>query len=259
MGVSPPHAPVFFPFFGTAGAIFFISLIIILSIHTRWLLCLPVLRLRLRWDKCVASRLRYRYELSFSFRPTPSPRLFSLCLLDLVPRPLGVGCAGVYLICCCGHGDGLPASPSCRSALSLPLVRYCGSVRPAGRIAWLSRRFRAVIVRRSSPSCSIWLKRFNRCGSLSNHPSIACGDVMPFNPVDAILFLCLPVPSSSSSVCPSLAGGWCDAWFCVPLALSVGGPPRSPLPRPAILPAGRGWRRDACGELDETARVPMIG
>lgn len=33
---------------------------------------------------------------------------------------------------------------------------------------------------------------------------------------------------------------------------------RFPFPRPAPLPAGRGGR-GVCGELDKTARVPMIG
>lgn len=67
------------------------------------------------------------------------------------------------------------------------------------------------------------------------------------------------VPPSSSSACSSLAGGWCDAWFCVLLVSSVSGSTRFPFPRSAILPAGRGGERSMCGELGETARVPMIG
>ena len=67
--------------------------------------------------------------------------------------------------------------------------------------------------------------------------------------------LCRPPRHLPSSACSSLAGGWCDAWLCIPLASSVGGPPRFPLLRSAPLPAGRGGGRHiVCGELDETAR-----
>lgn len=130
MGFAPARSRVF-SFLRDGGGDFFISLIIILSIHTRWLLCLPVLRLRLRWDKCVASQLRYRYELSFSFRPTPSPRLFSLCLLNLVPRPRAweaLAAVDLRLRAWRRSACLLP----CRAALSLPLVRYFGTVRPVG-------------------------------------------------------------------------------------------------------------------------------
>lgn len=75
----------------------------------------------------------------------------------------------------------------CRSLAPARSLLRDGS--PAGRVAWLFCRFHAVISRRASPPRSMCLKRFNRCGVLSNHPSIACGDAMPFNPIGFILSL----------------------------------------------------------------------
>lgn len=85
-------------------------------------------------------------------------------------------------ICDCGCGDGLPAC-----FLTVPLSRsrsfaISGRFALRGRVAWLSRRrFCSVIASSCAPPRSTCLKRFNRCSSLSNHPSVACGDVMPFN------------------------------------------------------------------------------
>lgn len=66
----------------------------------------------------------------FLFRPSPSRRLFPICLLELVPRPRGVGCANGRSICGCGRDGGLLAFiVSCRSlaersfAFVLPDVR----------------------------------------------------------------------------------------------------------------------------------------
>lgn len=121
---------------------------------------------------------RYRYKASFSSRPTPSCRFFSTCLLELVPRPPGVGCAGV------GRFAAAVMAAACLLA-SLP----CRSLALARSLFW-----------NGSPCWVVLL------GCL----------------VDA-------VPSSCSSVCSSLAGGWRDAGFCVPLALSVSGPPSFPV------------------------------
>ena len=55
----------------------------------------------------------------FSFRPAPPPRLFPICLLDLIPRPPGRGRRGRMSICGCGRWVGLLA---CH--LSVPLSRY---------------------------------------------------------------------------------------------------------------------------------------
>lgn len=187
--LAPARSRVFSFLRDGGGDFFFINALP--SIHTRGLLCLPVPRLRLRWDKCVASPCSdIDTGLLFIFRPTPSRLLFQICLLRLVPPSApGRGRRWLLPICGCGHGCGLPASPSCRSALSLPLVRYYDTVHPAWRVAWLSCRFRDVITRRASPLRSMWLKRFNRCGFLSNHPSVACDDVMSFNPIGFILSL----------------------------------------------------------------------
>lgn len=167
--------------------------------------------------------LRYRCGISFSSRPTPSRSLLSLCLLELFPRPRGVGGVG----CCRFAAAGIAA----------------------------------ICLLASFPYRSLALAR-------SLLPS---------------------APPSSSSVCSSLAGGCGDAVSCVPLASSVGGPPRFPFPVPpscppdgegmawccllafligsvemfscgrAVLSLGRVRCRGVCGELDETARVPMIG
>lgn len=168
--------------------------------------------------------LRYRCGISFSSRPTPSRSLLSLCLLELFPRPRGVGGVG----CCRFAAAGIAA----------------------------------ICLLASFPYRSLALAR-------SLLPS---------------------APPSSSSVCSSLAGGCGDAVSCVPLASSISGPPPFPVPPPRhpARRTGRGWRgiacllfssgllrcpragvrfiflgrvrcRNACGELDETARVPMIG
>lgn len=57
--------------------------------------------------------------LSFPFRPAPSSRLSSVCLLNMFPRPLGRGMGLRLSICDCGHGGGLPAR-SYTVALSPP-------------------------------------------------------------------------------------------------------------------------------------------
>lgn len=54
-GLSPPHAPVFFPFFGSGGGDFFISPSLSFSIPTRGCLLIDLSRLRLDCDKRVAS------------------------------------------------------------------------------------------------------------------------------------------------------------------------------------------------------------
>lgn len=78
------------------------------------------------------------WGILFFSRPTPSHRLSSICLLGLVPRPRGVGCAGARLICGCGRGDGLPACfptvPLSRSRSFAILERFA----LRGRVAWLS-------------------------------------------------------------------------------------------------------------------------
>ena len=43
-------------------------------------------------------------------RPAPSPRLSCACLLDLIPRPRGVGGANEQTVCDCGRGVDLLAS-----------------------------------------------------------------------------------------------------------------------------------------------------
>ena len=55
----------------------------------------------------------------FSFRPAPSPRLFPICLLDLIPRPPGRGRRGRMSICGCGRLVGLLACHCLYAALSL--------------------------------------------------------------------------------------------------------------------------------------------
>lgn len=175
---------------GATGAIFFSSTPSP-SIHTRELLTCPFPRLRLRWDKCVASRFRYRYETSFSFRPTPSPWLFPICLFDVVPRPRAwEALANVDLRVRATWRSVCLSSFPCRSLRS-SLVRYC-------------RPFRHLL------RLPVSLLRAD--------------DVMR---------------------------------FCVPLSSSISGPfPVSPF-RSSARQAGR--ERSVCGELDETARVPMIG
>lgn len=42
VGVSPPHAPVFFPFFGTAGAIFYLSQLSSQYLPVGLLACRPI-------------------------------------------------------------------------------------------------------------------------------------------------------------------------------------------------------------------------
>lgn len=131
---------------------------------------------------------RYRHGISLSSRPTPSPRLSLLCLLDLIPRPRGVGCAGYDMACGCWHGVGLPAY-----FLTVPLSRSCSFA----TAAWFALRVGllgcpSVLCRyhaREFPLHLIRLKRFNRCGFLSNHPSVACGDAISFNPIWPILSL----------------------------------------------------------------------
>ena len=145
----------------------------------------------------------------------------------------------------------------CRSlALARSLFRG-GS--PAGRVAWLSRRFRAVIACRASTLRSMWLKRFNRCGFLSRHPSVACGDVMPFNPIGLILsLLASPVISLIGLLITCGRMVRCGVLRPARLVGRRSAPPvsRSPVP-PICPPDGEG--RSVCGELDETARVPTIG
>ena len=137
--------------------------------------------------------LRYRCGISFSSRPTPSRSLLSLCLLELFPRPRGVGGVG----CCRFAAAGIAA----------------------------------ICLLASFPYRSLALAR-------SLLPS---------------------APPSSSSVCSSLAGGCGDAVSCVPLASSISGPPPFPVPPPRHPARRTGRERDACGELDETARMLMIG
>lgn len=60
--------------------------------------------------------------LFFLFRPTPSPRLSSVCLPHMFLRPPGRGMSLWMSICGCGHDCGLPAR-SDAVALSLPSVR----------------------------------------------------------------------------------------------------------------------------------------
>lgn len=107
------------------------------------LACSPI---AIEWDKCVASPCSdIDVEYHFSFLPTPSPRLFSVCLLELSPAPGAEGCAGGYLICGCGHGCDLPACfltvPLSRSRSFAILERFA----LLGCVAWLSRRCRSVI------------------------------------------------------------------------------------------------------------------
>lgn len=108
----------FFLSLGATGAIFFINAISLDTYSGAALLtCSPI---AIEWDKCVASSYSdIDTGYPFPFARPPSPLLFPICLLDLIPRPRGVGCAGVYLICGCGHGDDLPAC-----FLTVPLSRY---------------------------------------------------------------------------------------------------------------------------------------
>lgn len=131
---------------------------------------------------------RYRYGISLSSRPTPSPRLSSLCLLDLIPRPRGVGLVG-----CCRFADAgvvavcLLASLPCRSlAIARSLLRFGSSCWACCLTVPSSFLCRHRV--RASPPRSIYLKRFNWCGFLSHHPSVACVDVMPFNPPPPVSF-----------------------------------------------------------------------
>lgn len=179
--------------------------------------------LRLDGDKCVASHgLRYRCGVFFFSLARP-PRLFSsVCLLELIPRPR----AWDELVAVDLRLRALRRSAcllSYRAALSLPLVRYSGAVRPAGHVAWLFCRFCAVTVLVRPRLVRCGLKRFNRCGFLSRHPSVACGDVMPFNNP---LWLILSLLASS-------------VIFLVRLFISCGRMVRCLVLRPAHLV---GWR-----------------
>lgn len=179
---------MFFPFFGSDGGDFFFISLIFLSIPISWLLANP--DLRLDGDKRVASHgLRYRCGIFFFFsRPTPSRLFSSVCLLELSPaRGRGRCRRAVDLRLRAWRRSACLLSY--RAALSLTLVRYSGMVRPAGCVAWLSCRFHAIIACREFPLHLIRLKRFNRCGFLSNHPSVACGDAISFNPIWPILSL----------------------------------------------------------------------
>ena len=144
-----------------------------------------------------------------------------------------------------------------RSAHSLMLIRYYAAVCPAGDLlAWLSYQFRAVIARRASPPRSIWLKRFNRCGFLSPHPSIACVDVMPPSCLvlsllarSVIFLICLFLAYVRMVRCRVLRSACLVDWRSAPVS-------RFPVP-PLCPPDGEG--RSVCDKLNGTARMPMIG
>ena len=70
----------------------------------------------------------------FSFRPSPppSPRLFSACLLELVPRPRAWDVLAWCPVCCCGWDGDLPANHRAVPLSRLSLVRYCCLVSPCG-------------------------------------------------------------------------------------------------------------------------------
>ena len=94
-------------------------------------------------------RCSYPYHfILLSLRPTPSPRLSSVCLLDVIPRPRGVGCANGRSICGCGRGVWLRAS---RHIVSLSRYRSFAIVSLAVRV-FISRL--ALLPRFSVGSCS---------------------------------------------------------------------------------------------------------
>lgn len=161
-------------------------------------------------------------------------------------------------ICGCGHGHNPPAC-----FLAVPLSRsrsFAISMRFALRVVLLDCPVGPVpsSLRRASPPRSTCLKRFNRCGFLSNHPSVACGDVMPFNPIGFILSLL--ARSAIFLVGLFLACGrvmrYRGSSSRLPYRLAARPVSRSYVP-PLCPPGGEG--RSVCGELDETARVPMMG
>lgn len=132
--------------------------------------------------------LRYRYGASFYLSPDPlSPALPDLLASTCSPAP-GRGRRWLLSICGCGRGDGLPA---CFISVSLSRSRSLATAaRFILRVVLLAVpsvpcRHRA----RASPPPSIWLKRFNRCGFLFNHLSVACGDVMSFNSIGFVISL----------------------------------------------------------------------
>ena len=116
----PARSFVFFPFFGSEGGDFFISLIIFLSIPIRVATCLPILRLRLDGNKCVASPcsdIDMRHPFHLALPPLPDSSRFAC--FDLFPRPPGRGMSGLMPICRCWLRVGLLACHRPHAALSL--------------------------------------------------------------------------------------------------------------------------------------------
>ena len=79
-----------------------------------------LLDMRRAGDEMMRCSCPRAFSLSFSFRPAPSPRLFPICLLRLVPPPSGSGNAraNVDLL-------ARAAGPVCLPVImSIPLSRY---------------------------------------------------------------------------------------------------------------------------------------
>lgn len=70
-------------------------------------------------DEMMSRPLR-AYFISFSFRPTPSRRLVSICLLRLVPRPPGRGMCGLAIDLRLRAWRRYACSFPCRRSLRLP-------------------------------------------------------------------------------------------------------------------------------------------
>ena len=116
------------------------------------LACSPI---AIECDKCVASPCSdINTGLLFIFRPTPFPRLFPICLLDVFPRPRAWDVRAGYLICGCGHCCGLPA---CFIPISLSRSRsFAIAVRPViflvGLFLACGRMWRCWVLR---PACLV--------------------------------------------------------------------------------------------------------
>ena len=83
-----------------------------------WCVVRCLLDMRRAGDEMMRCSCPRAFSLSFSFRPAPSPRLFPICLLDLIPRPPGRGRRGLMSICGCGRRADLLARYRSRAAHS---------------------------------------------------------------------------------------------------------------------------------------------